>query len=79
MELRRYAVDEKEENNPEANVKESFHLLFDTPAALSVNCMNAHTLLRLLLLYIVLDVPEWHLSSSNNEVASVQKPHHDRV
>lgn len=64
VELRRCAVDEKEENTPQANVKESFHWLFDTPAALPVSCMKARTLFLSLscqvLLYIVFDDPEWH-------------------
>ena len=48
-------------NTPEANVKEPFHWLFDTPVALPVSCTNTHTFSLTLCcqvpLYIASDLP----------------------
>lgn len=43
VKLRCCARSEPGENTPEANVKEPFDWLFDTPVTLPVSCMNSHS------------------------------------
>lgn len=56
----------RQENTPEVNVKESFHLLSDPPVALPVGCMNVCT-------YFPPHFPLPSLSSRRLGAASLQQ------
>lgn len=56
VEVRCCALNETEENTPGASVKESFHWLLETPVALPVSSLSAHTLHRADLLSLSLSL-----------------------
>ncbi len=83
VKVRRSAHSETGKNTPEANVKEPFHWLFDTPVSLPVSYMNTHTHFLSLSaakssLHFLRSPSSCSSSSSSiSEAATVQKPHHD--